>query len=417
MTKRHPHYASASCSHTAMCSGRKHEEALHSLCSYTSNPLSTLTPEPTEADCELFQRLVGTTISTRQQHILTTPRTTYPAQEQVLAIHWHPQHIPLQHAATRLQHLFPNAKEQLIIPTEHNVLHAWGEFAGVEVDCRDVRMSIKLQLLLHFCTERVVEAHTLQQMLHHTAHYRILQLKTLLQTAADPHHSQWKHRAERALRITKSNPDIITATAHYAAKLLALLKAENNSPATDERRSTLLRDFVEAQRATIGDNNVHQIHTYTKALRDSVKVDFSFDFFYEAQEFIEEAKALGGMVTIPHPEQFWPILLAGYNVDAIEVWNPQSRRHTGFLIDFITEENKRRAQTKGFNQQQEILITMGDDTHFAELLTPHAAPSATNFPRELGVQPWDNNVLQKALQKAHRSRRSVMTEFRQRLRG
>ncbi len=47
-------------------------------------------------------------------------------------------------------------------------------------------------------------------------------------------------------------------------------------------------------------------------------------------------------MVIPHPEQFWPILLADYDVDGYEVWNPQSREYTDFLIRALDNQNKRR---------------------------------------------------------------------------
>lgn len=64
---------------------------------------------------------------------------------------------------------------------------------------------------------------------------------------------------------------------------------------------------------------------------------------------------------IPHPEQFWPILLTGYDVDGVEVWNPQSHRYTNFLVSVLNEKNRRMDSS-----ERPLLIFMGDDTHMSE---------------------------------------------------
>lgn len=127
---------------------------------------------------------------------------------------------------------------------------------------------------------------------------------------------------------------------------------------------------------------------------------------------MEEARGLGGLVTIPHPEQFWPILLAGYDVDAIEVWNPQSRRHTNFLISVVNEANAKHPSAKP------TLVTMGDDTHFGEMLRLPDGPEQARLAREIGVQPlWEDPVTLKELERAGMTRERVIDAFRQRLGG
>lgn len=369
-----------------------------------------LSPEPTPEDEAIFRHLVNDAVPADSLEGLAQPVTCYPGLTHVLAIHWHPQHIPLSVARRRLAALFPDARDMLVIPTEHNVLHVWDGFAGVEADCRDFRLGLKVQLLLHFREERVREAHTLRSMLRHTALYRGIQLRDLLETAAYPDADGHRHRVERAVRATGSGPEVIEVAAAYAAKLLTLLDAEGDTPTTDERRSTLLRDFAEAMRPTLGPVLTPQVHAYTKALRDRVKAEFPLDFFHDARAFMEEARALGGLVTIPHPEQFWPILLAGYDVDAIEVWNPQSRRHTNFLISVVREANERRAGSRP------TLVMMGDDTHCGEMLRLSDAPERPRPAREIGVQPlWEDPVTLKELEKAGMTRPRVIEAFRQRL--
>ncbi|MFI3272612.1 MAG: hypothetical protein R3Y11_11020 [Pseudomonadota bacterium] len=388
-----------------------------------------LVPEPDEQDTALFQRLIDTTLT--QEHVdeLITPQYTYAEEKEFLAIHWHPQHVPLDLVKQRFDALFPNVAEadRLIIPTEHNVLHGWGDYAGVEVDCADHKMKLKVQLLLHFKVDAVGcvreelgdtagedkgKAHTLRTMLDHTARYRTKQLRHLLETAANPEAPQHQHRLERAVRASSATPQIVDFVSAQAHKLLHLLGTEVDAPTTDERRSTLLRDTVEAQRATLGPLFTAQVHAYTKALRGRVKAEFPLDFFYTAQECIEEARALGAMVTIPHPEQFWPILLANYDADGVEVWNPQSKRHTDFLIATITETNRRRAKS---GKRKPIIVTTGDDCHVGEmvqqLVSDHQRPV-----RELGVQgAWSDDNTLEALHEAGISRQSIMRAVRERL--
>lgn len=367
-------------------------------------------PEPDADDTALFRSLVDTEITAEQAAQLTTPAHTYPDQRHVLAIHWHPQHVSLETARQRITRLFPDSSDMLIIPTEHNALHEWDEFAGVEADCRDLRLDLKVQLLLHFKAERVREAHTLRSMLAHTARYRGLQLRDLLETAAAPAATRHRHRTERAVRATGADHTVVALAAACARKLLALLGDEVDAPSTDERRSTLLRDFVEARRPLFGPMLTPQLHAYTKALRDRVKAEFPLRFFHDAHAFIEEARGLGGVVTIPHPEQFWPILLAGYDVDAIEVWNPQSRRHTNFLISVIRENNENRFRNRP------VLITMGDDTHLGELLRQAEGPDKARLSREIGVQPlWTDATTLMELQAAGMVRDHVMAAYRERL--
>lgn len=373
-----------------------------------------LSHEVNEDDYALFCRLVDTSITPEHITKLIQPYDVYPEQKEVLAVHWHPQHIPLSIIAQRFNALYPHAapEDRLIIPTEHNVLHTWGPYAGVEADCADHKMGLKVQLLLHFKEEHVRKAHTLRTMLEHTARYRTMQLRHLLETAATPQAPQHQHRLERAVRTSGATPQVVEFVTAQAFKLLHLLGSEIDAPTTDERRSTLLRDTVETQRAKLGDLFTAQVHAYTKALRGRVKAEFPLDFFHTAQEFIEETRALGGMITIPHPEQFWPILLANYDTDGVEVWNPQSKRHTNFLIATIAETNRRRARS---GKRRPLIVTTGDDCHVGEmaqqLISNDERPS-----RELGLQSaWTDESTVAALGDAGISKQSIMHAIRERL--
>jgi hypothetical protein len=92
-------------------------------------------------------------------------------------------------------------------------------------------------------------------------------------------------------------------------------------------KNKLEPDFLDAQRPRFGDRVVARAQVYLREVKRLVKENFSLRHFYRATEFIEETRSLGGGVVIPHPEQFWPILLADYDVDASS-WNPQSQEYT-----------------------------------------------------------------------------------------
>ena len=74
----------------------------------------------TEADEALFNQIIATELTPEQRQRLRTPAKVFPRQEQVLAVHWHPEFIPMDLAAERISAMFPNSGKQLIIPTQHN---------------------------------------------------------------------------------------------------------------------------------------------------------------------------------------------------------------------------------------------------------------------------------------------------------
>jgi hypothetical protein len=93
------------------------------------------------------------------------------------------------------------------------------------------------------------------------------------------------------------------------------------------------------------DRLVNKAQVFLRAVKAVVKEQFSLSYFHRATEFIEEARAHQGGIVIPHPEQFWPILLADYDVDGIEVWNPQASQYTNFLIHAVNRHNTSCART------------------------------------------------------------------------
>ena len=148
-----------------------------------------------------------------------------------------------------------------------------------------------------------------------------------------------------------------------------------------------------------------------KAVKQIVKRDFSPKYFYRASEVIEEARFLGGGVVIPHPEQFWPILLADYDVDGYEVWNPQSQEYTEFLITVLHRQNRQRGR-----QERPLLVFMGDDTHLGEKTKDPKLQDRVKVSREVGLQEaWDDPLIRKQVMLAGMDRQRVISEYQERL--
>jgi hypothetical protein len=176
-------------------------------------------------------------------------------------------------------------------------------------------------------------------------------------------------------------------------------------------KNKILRFYFELLRDHYDHRLIDHAQAFLHGTKKLVKANFALSYFYRTEEILEEIRSLGGGVVIPHPEQFWPILLAEYDVDGIEVWNPQSREFTEFLVNVVNREN--RSRRRG---QRPLLVFMGDDTHFGEkLLEPeHQDPAKAG--RELGVQPaWDDPAIRKSLIVANVDRRKLISEYKSRL--
>ncbi|WP_320006150.1 hypothetical protein [Maridesulfovibrio sp.] len=368
-----------------------------------------VSPEITDEDRQRFHEVISTELADWQIKQVITPSKIYPRQENLLAAHWHPEFVPLKYISQRVENMFPNVHDKLMIPTQHNVLMSYGDYTGVEVDCYASGFNQKVQLLLHFENEKVQEAHVLKSMLAHTFKYRSSQLFQYMDTITKP----IKDRIGKAAKSTGADEDLVDMVRVYVTKVQTMLDEEWSSVPRDSIKNKLLRNYFDAMRPKYGDNLINRIQAYLKEVKKLVKADFSLKFFYRATEVIEEARSLGGCVVIPHPEEFWPILLAKYDVDGIEVWNPQSQRYTEFLISVVNEQNASRPAGK-----KELLIFMGDDCHMSEKTKPLETQDPIKAAREIGLQPaWDNLNIRKKLIIAGIDRASVIEEYKIRMAG
>ncbi|MFP4194166.1 MAG: hypothetical protein ACLFRO_04415 [Desulfobacterales bacterium] len=363
----------------------------------------------TRDDEIIFQQITSRELSDEEQTRIKTPPRVCSRQGEVLAVHWHPEFIPLDLILQRIHAMFPNRREELIIPTQHNVLMHHGPYTGVEVDCYSRGFNQKVQLLIHFKNENLEQADIFKAMLAHTFQYRSGQLFDFIHSITRP----VEERIAPAAAETGSGKEIVEFVRIYVKKIETLLERHESELSEDAVKNKLLRDFFDQLRPVYGDRVISRAQTFLKAVKQLVKAHFPTRYFYRTSEIIEEARALGGGIVIPHPEQFWPILLAGYDVDGIEVWNPQSRRYTEFLISVLNEKNQRRR-----HGEIPLLIFMGDDTHMGEKRKEPDLQDPDKARREIGLQPaWDDLKIRKQLIFANTSRRKVIREYIQRLAG
>ncbi len=371
--------------------------------------LDAIPQEVTEEDNANFFSVISTDLTPTQQEWVRVPDKTYPRQTEVLAVHWHPEFVPMDMIMDRVENLYPHRTEQLIIPTQHNELLSLNGYSGVEVDCYSHGFNRKVQLLLHFKSENIGEnAAVLQSMLKHTFKYRSGQLFEFLDTIID---DSMEERRQQAASKVVADETLVEFCRLYARKLKTMI--EDNWMEVPEVmiKNKLLRNFMNTLRPTYGDRFIANAQVFLKAVKDLVKANFSLQYFYRASEIIEEARTLNAGVVIPHPEQFWPILLAGYDVDGVEVWNPQSSQYTEFLITVIQQQNRSRDW-----KERPLLVFMGDDCHMGEKTIAPETRDPEKGSREIGLQPaWDDMAIRKNLIISGYSRKQVIDEYKQRL--
>ncbi len=369
-----------------------------------------ISEEITEADEQIFFDIISTDLNDRQKQQIITPPAVYPRQDTVLAVHWHPEFVPMPLIKQRIDAMFPNKRRELIIPTQHNEIMSYNGYSGVEVDCYSQGFNQKVQLLLHFETPRLENAHMLRDMLAHTFKYRSSQLFDFLHTLTAP----VDERIDEAARDTGASDGLIRFVQAYSRKIEQLIDRNISGIPPQSIKNKLIRNFFDGLRPQYGDPLIGRAQTFLNAIKAIVKRHFSLQYFYRTSEVIEEARHLNAGIVIPHPEQFWPVLMAGYDVDGVEVWNPQSHRYTEFLVSVINDQNNRRAGTS----RRQLLIFMGDDTHMGEKTRDPETWNHVKASREIGFQPaWDDLSICKSLIMARCNREKVIEEYKSRLAG
>jgi len=378
----------------------------------STSPLNPAVWDPaiTERDAALFDSLTSTALDDETLADLASPQLVLPAQRSVMAVHWHPEFVPMSVVRERVTSMYPGMTESLIIPTQHNrIMEYDGEFSGVEVDCYSHGFNQKVQLLLHFKTTRLAQAHTMRAMLSHTRTYRASQLFDFMHTITAP----LEDRIEEAARTTGADLELVEFVRHHVTKIERMVEERQGDLPENALKNKLLRNYFNALRSSFDGELIDRIQTYLSAVKAIVKRNFTLRYFYRTSEIIEEARSLGAGIIIPHPEQFWPILLADYDVDGYEVWNPQSQRYTDFLISAVG-----RANACAGPSSRRKLVFMGDDTHMGEKIKAVAEQNPEKAAREIGYQPaWDDLEISKRLILSGMSREIVIREYRERLLG
>ena len=372
------------------------------------NGFAPIGPELTAGGVQSFRALTSTSLSPDQIAAVLAPPKVYADQQAVLAVHWHPETVPLELAKQRIDATFPNCEHSLVIPTDHNVLRGMGGYSGVEIDCYSPEFQRKIQLLVHLADSRLERADVFRGMLHHTFEYRSRQLMEIVETILGP---ACDFRMQRAVHLTGADESVVQFVRDHTAVFKALVDRLRDQLTPEVLKNRLLRDYFDSLVPLSGRRMIELAQILIREVKIAVKAGYKLDYFYRTQDVIEEARNLGAGIVVPHPEQFWPVLLADYDVDGYEVWNPQSRQYTDFLINVVSRQN---ASPRG--RRRPMLIFMGDDTHLGEKTRAAYIQDPAKTGREIGVQPaWDDLTVRKSLITARAGRDEVITEYTARL--
>ncbi|MBN2754377.1 MAG: hypothetical protein JXR81_05850 [Candidatus Goldbacteria bacterium] len=367
--------------------------------------ISDIPREVTDKDAEYLRKVIFCGISPEKEKELILPELVDTKETAVLAVHWHPEFVPVDLALRRVKASFPNAADSLIIPTQHNEILELEGFSGVEVDCFSPEFNRKVQLLLHFKGFKSEKAAKLVSMISHTFLYRSSQMYEFLNAlnGMSPAEKKIKKTAAEATGVPA---ELVEFTVIYAKKFAALFRQNEKFILPGIIKNKLIRNFFDELRNVYDARVIDMCQLFLKAVKEEVKKGFSHDYFFNTHEVIEEARVAGAGIVVPHPEQFWPILLADYDIDGFEVWNPQSREFTEFLIN-VTANNKSKRRK---------LVFMGDDTHLGEKVRPKELQEAEKSKREIGFQPaWKEPEIQNALKKCGFSKEKTIKEYKNRL--
>ncbi|MDR2367537.1 MAG: hypothetical protein LBF58_05405 [Deltaproteobacteria bacterium] len=369
---------------------------------------STLTPlgkDISQADIEAFDRLTSVALSPKEVEIAENPDCVAPKEKRLLALHFHPEWVPLPLIETRLSRAFPAAVDRLVIPTQHNRVTVMGQWAGVEADCYDANLGQKIQLLIHFRSSKMPRATKFLDMMERTYRYRAHQLLEVLEALTNPDES-----IRQEINNNGLDHQALDLTGFFASRLKQLIHGREvqDTDRSEMLKNRLLTDFMLARCQGLDPTLFGSSLSVANIVKSFVKHRLNYQRFSEAQDVIEEARGLGAGIVIPHPPQFWPALLDDLDVDGWEVWNPSTPNHALFLIESLA-----RAQGR---YKRPLLAFMGDDTHMSSKIRANVTEDKNGRGREIGFQPpwWDPKVAE-ALKKTGQGRERTMDEYRARI--
>jgi len=372
-------------------------------------PSQWMDTELTPEEERRFDSLVAIELDEALERRLTHPALSYPSEAAVLAVHWHPEFVPLAWVTRRLEAMFPNATERLIIPTQHNHILTLDGYCGLELDCHSREFGLKVQLLIHFAEHRMPRAQTLEAMAEYTFRYRASQLYDFLHALSSPDKAGL--RGDAARESAALDNDEMEFVRIQSWKLSRLVEARGPGADPMMLRNKLVMDWFASLTDRWDPAFIQRVLPFLRAVKLKVKQAFSPEYFFLTQEVIEEARSIGAGIIVPHPEQFWPILLADYDIDGYEVWNPQSQAYTNFLMGAVQNINR-----TGRRRTRPLLTLMGDDCHLSEKCKPSHAQDPEKAAREVGLQPaWDDLGIKKTLAMYNIRKTEIISEYRQRL--
>ncbi|MDR0356189.1 MAG: hypothetical protein LBJ64_10735 [Deltaproteobacteria bacterium] len=368
-----------------------------------SSGQAVLSIDVRQDDIIAFDRLTSIDLTFEEQTLAGTPDQVDQQEKRLLAIHFHPEWIPLPLIENRLALAFPQAEDRLVIPTQHNRLTTMGDWAGVEVDCFAPNFGQKIQLLIHFKKTAITKAGAFKDMLDQTFSYRAHQLLEILAALTNPSESISKEIKDNGL-----DHEALDLASFFAFRLEELIRTRNvlASERSEMLKNRLLTDFMLARNQGIEPALFSDSLAAANMVKSMVKRRLDYNRFRSAHEVIEEARSFNAGVIIPHPPQFWPALLDDLDVDGWEVWNPSTPKQTLFLIDCLSRTKRRRP----------LLAFMGDDTHMSSKIRPNITEDKNGAGREIGFQPpWFDPEVVSALKKTGQSRERTMDEYRARM--
>ncbi|MDR2352567.1 MAG: hypothetical protein LBF22_05285 [Deltaproteobacteria bacterium] len=362
------------------------------------------TKELTSEDFDIFNTLTNISLSPAETELALEPTQKDPEEKQIFALHFHPEWVPLELIDKRLQTAFPNAEERFAIPTQHNVLMTLDTFTGVEADVFVHAYGLKIQLLIHLKSSKLPQASTLEAMINKTFKYRELQLLDVLEQVAFPDEA-----TQKEIKKMGFHEEAMHSAQFYATKLKDLINTTGitQTPRAEMLKNRLLTDYIEKKAQNLDSVLLDRLLSLVNHLKKFVKARLNPSRFHTAQEIIEESRALGAGIVIPHPPQFWPALLDNLDVDGFEVWNPSTPAHTFFLIQYLAERKKIK---------RPLLAFMGDDTHMSSKIRPQMVSYKDGNLREIGFQPpWKDPKVIQALKDIGQSRERTYNEYMNRL--
>ena len=366
-------------------------------------------PELTPEDECRFEKIVSIVLDEVLEEHITHPNLSFPGESSVLAVHWHPEYVPLSWIVQRIEAMFPNATEKLLIPTQHNQILTLNGFCGLELDCHSREFGLKVQLLIHFAERQLPQAQTLAAMAEYTFRYRASQLYDFLHALSSPDKADLRNDAAgESAALDADEMDFIRL---QSWKLERLVESHGQDADPMMLRNKLVMEWFASLTDRWEPAFIQRVLPFLRTVKIKVKQSFSPEYFFLTQEVIEEARSFGAGIIVPHPEQFWPILLADYDIDGYEVWNPQSQAYTNFLMSAVQNINR-----TGRRRNRPLLTLMGDDCHLGEKCKPLKAQDPAKASREVGLQPaWEDLGIKKTLAMYNIRKTEIISEYRQRL--